>query len=315
MLCDRALLGAYATQKQTVSAAIVKRAMQELQGEQVLPKKRATRLTWLLLSLFILVAVVWFYRTPITTALLTNENPATAAITTTIKIAENQPKVEEITAPDIRNDEPLSTEETSDIITAIVPDVNIDDWLMDQHNAFNQLLNLWGTPNLALSNQHPCDSVINLKLNSQHAKGTWNNIRHNQRPAMLKLKSNSASHYALIVGLDAQNVKLKMASEEVSIPIAQLEPYWFGDFILLWQPPPSGQTLINSQSPDEAVQWIEQQLIASGYADEGQALAQKIKTFQQDQGLEADGIAGPNTLIHLNTSAGDQNIPRLEEER
>ena len=164
MLCDRALLGAYATQKQTVSAAIVKRAMQELQGEQVLPKKRATRLTWLLLSLFILVAVVWFYRTPITTALLTNENPATAAITTTIKIAENQPKVEEITAPDIRNDEPLSTEETSDIITAIVPDVNIDDWLMDQHNAFNQLLNLWGTPNLALSNQHPCDSVIKLKL-------------------------------------------------------------------------------------------------------------------------------------------------------
>jgi peptidoglycan hydrolase-like protein with peptidoglycan-binding domain len=33
--------------------------------------------------------------------------------------------------------------------------------------------------------------------------------------------------------------------------------------------------------------------------------------FQQAQGLAADGIAGPDTIIRLNTLSGRPNIPRI----
>ena len=41
------------------------------------------------------------------------------------------------------------------------------------------------------------------------------------------------------------------------------------------------------------------------------ALAARIKDFQRRRGLYADGIAGPETLIHLSRAKRDSAMPRL----
>ena len=62
------------------------------------------------------------------------------------------------------------------------------------------------------------------------------------------------------------------------------------------------------------IQWLGQQLtrlyghgktptIYSTYSED---LVAQLKRFQQSKGLIADGIAGPLTLIHLNTETGVQ---------
>jgi general secretion pathway protein A len=46
-----------------------------------------------------------------------------------------------------------------------------------------------------------------------------------------------------------------------------------------------------------------------GYFDDG--LKQLVQEFQRDHGLQDDGIAGPRTLMHLNTLERRSAVPHL----
>ena len=194
------------------------------------------------------------------------------------------------------------------------PATELEDLVLDQNTGFNLLLGLWQKTAKLAANGEPCQAVTAQGLRCHQARGTWNNIRRYQRPALLELRLPSGKAYALVTGLRQQTVQLAVGDEEHEAPLSQLEPYWFGDFTLLWRPPPTGDTLINSQSSYASVQWLKQSLALAGYVDEDWPLAQQVQEFQLSQGLKADGIAGPDTLIHLSNSAGSPGIPRLSLE-
>ncbi len=310
MLCDRALLGAFATHQQTVDASVVRQAAAELQGTQPEATNSWRWLWWFLLTLALLAALAWAFTgwldKPVAEIPEEAEKPAHAA-----EIATPIP------TPSTEISEPAVIHIPATLpgpVASVSPAVDIENLLMDQHTAFNQLLGLWQKSDIQPVGKDPCQAVVTQGLRCHRAKGTWNNIRHYQHPVLLQLKSASGTAYVLVTGLKQQAALLELNDEEHEVPFAQLEPHWFGDFILLWQPPPTGNTLISSQSPDESVQWLIQRLANAGYADENQPLAQQIRTFQLAEGLKADGIAGPNTLIHLSSKAGSPTIPRLRME-
>lgn len=313
MLCDRALLGAFATHRQTVDASIVRQAAAELEGA---PKKAGVRwrkLWWFLPILAVLVTLARLYISwqDEHTAQIREQAEIHHIVQTTSPAAEAQENAIDINEPVVAI--PPATPAEQEV--SEVPKVDVENLLMDKSTAFNQLLSFWQESNIQPAGEDPCLTVESRGLRCHEATGTWNNIRHYQRPALLQLKTPSgASGYILVTGLAQQAALLEVENEEQEVPLTLLEPYWFGSFLLLWRPPPTGETPISSQSSNDSIQWLKQQLAASGFADSEQPLTNQVKAFQQAADLEADGIAGPNTLIHLNTRAGNPATPRLRLE-
>ena len=306
LLCDRALLGAFATHKQTVNTAIVRRAASELQGNRV--ETGDWSWLWVLMLIIALAALVYQGFIHWQDISATREAPETerAQAITAIMPAEKTAS--------------SGTSEQGDVdVPAIQPGpiaetrapFSVESLLLDQYTAFNQLLGLWHKPPLQENTEAPCEAVMAQGLRCHQVRGTWSNVRRYQRPALLQLHTASGSAYALVTGLKQDTVLVQLDWGEQEAPIAQLEPYWFGDFTLLWQPPPGGEALVSFQSSIASIQWLKKRLAEAGYADESQPLATRGQAFQQAEGLKADGIAGPDTLIQLNTRTGNQTVPLL----
>jgi len=311
MLCDRALLGAFATHRQSVDASIVRRASAELQGAEEKTGFRWRGLWWLLPILALIVTLVRVY--------VSWQDEQAAEVAEQIA-AQSMGPAAAATTPDIpsENREPAVSdppEAPAEPVAGVPATMDVEDLLMDKPTAFNQLLGFWQESPARPMGEDPCLTVETLGLRCHQATGTWNNIRSYQRPVLLQLKAPSgATGYIPVKGLTQQSALLELKNGEQEAPFTLLDPYWYGDFILLWHPPPTGGIPISSQSQNQSVQWLKQQLTDAGYADDMQPLADQIKAFQQATGLEADGIAGPNTLIHLNTRTGGTAIPRLRLE-
>jgi general secretion pathway protein A len=98
-----------------------------------------------------------------------------------------------------------------------------------------------------------------------------------------------------------------------------LEEHWDGDYLVFWQPPPVGGTMISPGSSGEPVRWLRRLLsqvpglaleaTSSGVFD--RTLEEAVLRFQEREGLRADGIVGPKTLIRLDNVVGMPGIPTL----
>jgi len=291
MLCDRALLGAFATHRHIVDRSVVNQAAAELEGAQQ-PVPHKSHWFWWLLLTALLAALVWG-------VLVWHVLPMPDW---TKMLPQNQPAAEAPPAPGITTSEtaksPLPTPEP------LVPENPVPPaakpLLLAQHTAFNQLLELWGKTANLQAEDDICLAVQQQGLRCHQSRGTWNNVRYYQLPAVLKLETQDGVRYALVTDPEQQ--------------ASLLDPYWFGDFTFLWQPSPTGKTLIDKDSPAMAVQWLRQQLNQAGYVKENQSLIEQIQAFQLAEGLNADGIAGTNTLIRLNSLSESKAIPRLQPE-
>ena len=125
--------------------------------------------------------------------------------------------------------------------------------------------------------------------------------------------------YVVVVGLDEGTVTLVADEKNLQVPIGTLDSHWYGNYLLLWRPPPTGGKLIAANAPAESIRWLRKALtrvdgvavsdLESGLYDQG--LKAAVQQFQAQRGLEPDGIAGPETLIQLNNAAAAPDTPRL----
>ena len=144
-------------------------------------------------------------------------------------------------------------------------------------------------------------------------------LRSFNRPAVITLM-NAAQQpvYVTLTDMDTQSAVLKSGEEEQTILLSDLESRWQGEYTLLWRMPPGVNGMIKpgTQGPD--VIWLANQLAAlNGQAQStdgsmvyDDVLMNQVKAFQARAGLVADGVAGEQTLIQIN-SAIDKAIPKL----
>lgn len=186
--------------------------------------------------------------------------------------------------------------------------------IADEAQALRELAQLWGW------NEGSAPLCANRSggLLCYRSKGGLAELRQLDRPALLKLYDHANQpYYALVVQLGEGRARLQAGSAHQDVTLADLTRHFRGEFTTLWRTVTgSGENLVlGQQSP--TVDWVGEQL-ARVHGTEvppqrqpyNLELHRQVRLFQQAHGLTVDGVVGPRTYMHLNRVA-EVNEPRL----
>jgi general secretion pathway protein A len=294
LLCDRALLGAFASSRASVDRATVDKAAFEVFGAQgAAPRRRMAVLVSLCLAAVAVALGAGGYLLrsrglPDTLAAAGLRTPAASAPARAG--APAAPGAPILAAPTL---------------------------LREQDQAWRELAQAWRAEPVA---GEPCKVLPKEQLYCFSRNLTLASIRELGRPGILTLDSgSSAPSYVVLTALTRETATLRAAGTEQTVPLTALARRWRGDFATLWRAPP-GYTgrIADTQGP--TVDWIAARLaVLNGMpppapgAPFDSRLKSQLRSFQLAHGLEPDGQAGPMTLMQLNRVAGVDE-PRLRTE-
>ena len=176
-----------------------------------------------------------------------------------------------------------------------------------QRNAMQSLYQLWGF-NTAL-NQATCATSSRVALTCFSGSTTLARLGLINRPLIVTLKDGQQQpFYAVVYAITDNRVELLLDKQRISVTPAWFESRWDGQFSLLWRPPLGDKTTIRFGQRGARVAWLNQQL-NTFLGDNGpqihyfdQTILDKLRRFQRAQDIAADGIAGPMTLMILDSA-------------
>ena len=317
LLCDRALLGAYANGQKTIDHRVIDQAAGEVfDHEAAAPANRRNFLRsghgWFSLAtaaacgaLLLWGAISFLKAPPAVEAVAQIPEPRSAeparaqAIVAPSKAATPLTPVAEPKAPDLAQLPPGP------------PPADL--WLDNEDDGFRALSVLWGQ---TLDTDNPCLQAREHGLQCYRTpRMTINGLRQLDRPALLKLQLGSqGSGYVLATAISDEAIELRLGEQRWRTPLSALSSVWKGYYASLWRTPPGQQGRLNNGYKGSAAAWMDQQLSALQDQDQlpadAKTLKQKVEAFQRANGIDVNGIASPTTLILINRATGVEE-PRL----
>jgi len=313
ILCDRAMLGAYVKSRRKVSLKILQKATREVQGRS--PRQR------------------WFLRGSIVASSLLVVAAAMAALLYTngqeISLLLPRPLNESLT--DIVAGSPVAGKpELSQVATleAITPEADegmsaLPQWpgaVTAEGNtlagAHAVLFKQWDIP-LTEQITDPCAQANTWGLRCFSGIGNLGLLASNDRPVIVTLLDSDGREYDVtLLALKDEVATLAFSHGIETVPVQELEARWQGHYQLLWRTSPQGFSLFRPGERGPGVTWLTKNLLAADIRSAqvrdiyDANVVEAVKAFQRSRGLVADGIAGRQTLIHLN-SVNDATVPRL----
>lgn len=330
IICDRSLLGAYAQGKHMVGVKMVRKAAAEL-GRAV-PRNYLAR-AWLPLFASTLIALIGLVIWQPTLLFGTQAEPKTmktadsqsnqmvsntptssdAAVTKTASTGDDTMLLRHMVAVKPTSDIPAVQPELKNLLT----DGNI---VTDTESAFDGLYSRWGLDYAKLPGTTGCDRALNVGLRCIFTYGTWNNLRQFNRPAVIELIDQDGNrHHVLVSGLTEDRITLEFDGRQYEFPMAKVDRYWFGKFLLLWKPPDLAAETLRRGMRGRSIAWLRDALArysgrktTSGGGEVFDAhLEIEVKQFQRQHQLLADGIVGKLTVIQLNAYDPNMSPPVL----
>jgi general secretion pathway protein A len=342
LLCDRALLGAYAAGTREVSTAIVERAAREVFGAPVsaaVATPRAARAglpRWALAGAGVvagaaLVAVAgWSLgmrpAQPPAAAAKAASTATPAAPLRAASSAVAKPPAVAASAPVVAvapAAAPASAA-ASAAVPAPAPVSGLQQFLLAQSAndtvAWQSLAAAWGAK--LADGADACTTLPRDGLRCyRNRRAGLNLIRQIDRPVLLTLfpsEEGDNAVAAVLRSLDDEVATLESGGRTLHVPVADLAQVWRGDMATLWRAPPGMPEKGEITESPAGTAWLDARLAskaAGGSGPSGRpvtpALRQsRIHRFQLAQGVTPDGRAGPLTLMLLNRAAGVKE-PRL----
>lgn len=324
VICDRALLGAYSREQRHIDTRLVRRAAAEVTGQNMAPAWQR----WLATGFGIAgvaVIVLGFWSFANEGRLDANARgaaersaapqPISRPARSALELAGGQvaPITVAEAAPAAARSEPSAADADLDRLLARHRDVTGND------TAFGALLGLWGL-DYRPQGGPACEQARAQGLDCYFQRGSWAGIRLLDRPVIITLTGgDGARHQAVVTGLGEDEAELLIGEESMTVSLAALSDYWFGEYLLVWRPPNGEVKAFRPGMRDEGVLWLRQSLAAiqgepvapldSPEFDE--AVEARVKAYQRDRRLEVDGLVGPQTQIIMNSDLGLEGTPRL----
>lgn len=311
ILCDRALLGAYATNARGISAGIVNRAAREALGLSNARPWFAMAMGSILFGGIAAGAYVVSQKPSVI--------PVSGRLPPAPSVAPKPPAIEAIVGR-----QTLSEPEPTTVSTpANANTKSFAAWLRDPalsiHAAMLQALKAWKKP-VPSDGRIDCGAMPSLGLHCLLGTSGWPDLLALNRPAILEFPlPPDTKRYALLVGVDKGQAVIRF-NDDMRFPLADVLNSWNGHYLLLWQPPRPDMTAIVPQKISSNVAWLRQQLSAAPGNPVGanpslffdDELKARVIAFQHRQHLLEDGVVGAHTLIHLDNRTGAGNSPHLE---
>ncbi len=335
LLCDRALLGAYAGSQARVTPAIVRQAAAEVfdASPPTSPargwSKVATGLAALSAVAVLGAGLSWALQMQI------QKQPAVQAGRS--KPAGSAPVAQadaaSAAASSAASAAALAAAPPASAASSAFPPaepLQLADWTPSDTAAWASLAQRWGVA-LAPNEAKPCDAAALQGLQCYRSvSGSLSLIRLIDRPVLLTLqRGGQPPALALLLGVDERGATLWVDGRPRRLALAELASAWRGEFSTLWRAPPGYAERAANAGPLR--EWLAGQLdalnrraapasapvaatSASAAVPSWAELSPRIQAFQASQGLQPDGRVGPITLMQLNRAAGVDE-PRLEPAR
>lgn len=314
ILCDRALLAAYARGKHHVGLKLVRAAARELENGPI-PAARRRRIATVaasLLAVFVLAGgAIWHWAPRWLPSSLRALAPEAA-----VSVSGTPATVEPGVAASSATTTPV-TAPPAPSLTQVLADPAI---ATDTDNAFQGLFTRWGLRYADYAGATGCERAAKAGLRCLFESGTWNNLRQLNRPAIVELVDDAGTrHHVLLSSLDDQRVSFEFSGREYPFPLGEVERMWFGKYLLLWRPPEIGERIVRRGMRGPAVAWVRDALAHYGLARAGNPkseafdaeLENQVREFQRRHQLEDDGVVGRMTLIYLRTYDSNAESPQL----
>ena len=191
--------------------------------------------------------------------------------------------------------------------------------LHDRDEAWRELALSW---NAEAGEGEPCKALQKDQLHCFSKNLNLALIRELGRPGVLTLDAGTgAPTYAVLTALTRDSATLRAGGTEQTVTLAALAARWQGDFATLWRVPPGYTARMGSGLSGETLEWIAAGLAAvdgstvpaGRRAPDAAVLKTQLRSFQLAQGMVPDGQVGPMTFMQLNRVAGVEE-PRLRTE-
>jgi general secretion pathway protein A len=296
LLCDRALLGAYAQGKETVDKKTLVKAADEVLGEINDQKVHGSKLAWALVLLLYMVLG------GVISASYLNY------------ISRSTPLIMDVPQGDIPVAE--AANKKTEINKLLWPESQPMD--KSKELAYKALFTEWEVPLVSQNPDRACTYAETEGLKCLKKTGSLAFLEQLNRPAILRLEDDQGrTFFGTVTKFHNETVTLVLGDKTMVVDMSDLVMHWFGDFIVVWRMPPHYTKAVQLGHEGPETQWIEEKLTAFIDRDArakhrlfDEQLTREIKQFQLAEGLLPDGIAGPVTIMHINTRAGTAG-PRL----
>lgn len=307
IICDRALLGGYVNNHTQIDVPIVRKAVQEVRGENI---NQSTAFGWLMsmgiiTALVILAGSVIWWRTHSHSSSLAVQTVPTPQ-SDAMALTTNTEKVTAVESPPVSvSPSPTTPPQPHTLLellqTATVPN--------NTQAAFITLFKYWNLDYLSLTGEKACQRAATQGLACLLRTGTWEDIRYFNKPVVIELVTdNGTQHHVVVSHLQDKKVTLDFSGQISDFTLDEVNEYWLGQFLLLWKPPLLPIPVIKAGIVNDAVIWVRKRLdIIEGVRSEpkipsprfDQALKQRIIAFQRQYQLSPDGVVGEQTLLAL----------------
>ncbi len=299
IIADRALAGAYARETANVTPALVHAAANEVQPSEA--RVHSTRLPWLLATasvtaLALISVLMW--GPPMQGEQVAQQPVPQVERADTPPVPVDLAPAEIVEQPAIGGYSPESQPEP-------LPLALIESrWLDNEHRrAWSTLAELWQDRAGATAIATACDGVAGTGFACVRDQGTWLRIRNLGLPVVLVLQEDSP-HFLVLRGFSQRGLLVGSGDEVIEVSRDAVESRWLGEYFVAWPQAPGWPAEIRRGESGVAVDIVIEmaefaQSPWSGDQEFNAGFETWLMGFQVRNGLKADGIVGPNTLIHL----------------
>ncbi len=335
VLCDRMLLGAYGRDRPCVDLSIFRQARDEVMGRDAALRRRWWPVLVVITVLFS-AAVLWWQAgagwgvvKPQTRALASAPVlPESSAVRPLAESAATPVTVAGMAGDPVHQPAmmPGATAAVNAAVfaaptAALDHTAVIDGIFLAPEIAVSLLWQLYADVPLA---GLACGTAINGGVACVQGQArTWDELADLDRPLLLDVVTPGRfAAQVLLLGVDGQRGWVWTGQRVAAIDLAQLAPFWTGNYRFYWHPPPHFEHPLARGDVSATVAAVAQ--LFAQLDGQAQALTdrrfntdlqQRVRLFQRTQGLDDDGVVGLQTLLRLNTLLGVDPSAKIARER